>query len=284
MKLGIISGKGGTGKTTIAISIAELEKGSISIDADVDASNMFLYYDGKDIDKEYFSGNEIAQVDSNICIQCGQCNQVCKFDAIDMGKVSPLKCEGCGACEIICPVDAISLVEQKTADIYETQTPTGKIFRADMEIGGDGSGLLVSRLRKKAEKDESESGITILDGSPGIGCSVIASITNNDLVLIVTEPTKSGKEDFIRVHQLTEHFGIDSIVCINKYDINEDMSLEIESYCKEKEIPLVGKIPFDEKIVESINNLKPIIYYEDSRANLAIREMWKTIKEKYINF
>ncbi|MCF6462358.1 ATP-binding protein [Clostridium sp. Cult1] len=284
MKLGIISGKGGTGKTTIAISIAELEKGSISIDADVDASNMFLYYDGKDIDKEYFSGNEIAQVDSNICIQCGQCNQVCKFDAIDMGKVSPLKCEGCGACEIICPVDAISLVEQKTADIYETETPIGKIFRADMEIGGDGSGLLVSRLRKKAEKDESESGITILDGSPGIGCSVIASITNNDLVLIVTEPTKSGKEDFIRVHQLTEHFGIDSIVCINKYDINEDMSLEIESYCKEKEIPLVGKIPFDEKIVESINNLKPIIYYEDSRANLAIREMWKTIKEKYINF
>ena len=284
MKLGIISGKGGTGKTTIAISIAELEKGSISIDADVDASNMFLYYDGKDIDKEYFSGNEIAQVDSNICIQCGQCNQVCKFDAIDMGKVSPLKCEGCGACEIIGPVDAISLVEQKTADIYETETPIGKIFRADMEIGGDGSGLLVSRLRKKAEKDESESGITILDGSPGIGCSVIASITNNDLVLIVTEPTKSGKEDFIRVHQLTEHFGIDSIMCINKYDINEDMSLEIESYCKEKEIPLVGKIPFDEKIVESINNLKPIIYYEDSRANLAIREMWKTIKEKYINF
>ncbi len=113
---------------------------------------MFLYYDGKDIDKEYFSGNEIAQVDSNICIQCGQCNQVCKFDAIDMGKVSPLKCEGCGACEIICPVDAISLVEQKTADIYETETPIGKIFRADMEIGGDGSGLLVSRLRKKRKK------------------------------------------------------------------------------------------------------------------------------------
>lgn len=284
MKLGIISGKGGTGKTTIAISIAELEKGSISIDADVDASNMFLYYDGEDIDKEYFSGSEIAQVDSNICTQCGQCNQVCKFDAIDMGKVNPLKCEGCGACQIICPVDAINLVEQKTADIYETQTPTGKIFRADMEIGGDGSGLLVSRLRKKAEKHESKSGITILDGSPGIGCAVIASITNNDLVLIVTEPTKSGREDFIRVHQLTEHFGIDSIVCINKYDINEDMSLEIENYCKEEEIPVVGKIPFDEEIVESINSLKPIIYYEDSKANLAIREMWKTIKEKYINF
>ncbi|MCF6464375.1 ATP-binding protein [Clostridium sp. Cult2] len=283
MKLGIISGKGGTGKTTIAISIAELEKGSISIDADVDASNMFLYYDGEDLDKEYFSGNHIAEVDSDICIQCGQCNEVCKFDAIDMGKVNPLKCEGCGACQIICPVDAISLVKQKTADIYETKTPIGKIFRADMEIGGDGSGLLVSRLRKKAEKFKPESGITILDGSPGVGCAVIASITNNDLVLIVTEPTKSGEEDFIRVHQLTEHFGIDSLVCINKYDINEEMSLEIENYCKEKEIPLVGKIPFDEKIVESINSLKSIIYYKDSKANFAIREMWKTIKEKYIN-
>lgn len=283
MRLGIVSGKGGTGKTTIAISIAELEKGSIRVDADVDASNMYLYYDGKDIDREYFSGNDIAQVDLNLCIQCGKCNRVCKFDAIDKGHVNPLKCEGCGACALVCPEKAISFVEQKTADIYTTEIDNGKIFRADMEIGGDGSGLLVSRLRKKAEEYEKDQVLTILDGSPGIGCSVIASITSNDFVLIVTEPTKSGMEDFIRVYELTEHFNIKALACINKYDINEEMSLEIENYCKNKGIPLVGKIPFDETIIESINNLKPIIYYDNSKANHAIRSMWKQIKQNYIN-
>lgn len=283
MRLGIISGKGGTGKTTIAVSIAELEKASIRIDADVDASNMYLYYDGKDIDKEYFSGNDIASVDKDLCIKCGKCNEVCRFDAINMGDVNPLKCEGCGACTLVCPNEAISLVEQKTADIYTTEVSNGKIFRADMEIGGDGSGLLVSRLRKKAEEYETKSGLTILDGSPGIGCPVIASITNNDKVLIVTEPTKSGLEDFTRVFQLTEHFNIPALACINKYDINEEVTNEIEIYCKDKGIPLVGKIPYDETVVKSINDLKPIIYYENSKANCAIREMWKEIKENYIN-
>ena len=152
MRLGIISGKGGTGKTTIAIAIAELEKAAIIIDADVDAANMYLYYDGEDIDKEYFSGNDIALVDSDLCTKCGKCSEICKFDAIDMGVVNPLKCEGCGACTLICPEKAISLVEQKTADIYITKIPNGHIFISDMEIGGDGSGLLISRLRQKAEK------------------------------------------------------------------------------------------------------------------------------------
>lgn len=283
MRLGIISGKGGTGKTTIAISIAELEKGSVSIDADVDASNMYLYYDGKDIDSEYFSGNDVAQVNTDICTKCGRCNEVCRFNAIYKGEVDTLKCEGCGACQIVCPEAAIFLVEQKTADIYVTETSSGKIFRADMEVGGDGSGLLVSRLRKKAEQYQTKSGFTILDGSPGVGCAVIASITNNDRVLIVTEPTKSGKEDFIRAYELTKHFNIPALACINKYDINEDMSFEIESFCKEEGIPLVGKIPFDDIIVDSINNLKSIIYYEDSKANQAIRQMWDIIKENYIN-
>lgn len=283
MRLGIISGKGGTGKTTIATSIAELEKGSVRIDADVEASNMYLYYDGEDRDKEYFSGSQVAHVDTNLCTQCGLCNEVCKFDAIDLGKVNELKCEGCGACTIVCPEKAIDLVEEKTADIYITEIPDGNIFRAEMEIGGDGSGLLVSRLRQKAEKHVGNSTITILDGSPGIGCSVIASITGNHWLLIVTEPTKSGIEDFIRVYQLTEHFNIPAMVCVNKYDINEEVTLDIEGYCKENHIPLVGKIPFDETVVQSINELKPIIYYENSKANQAIRHMWNRMKEDYLN-
>ncbi len=281
MRLAVISGKGGTGKTTIATSIAELENGSVRIDADVEASNMYLYYNGKDMDKEYFSASQVAYVDLNLCTQCGICNETCKFDAIDLGKVKELKCEGCGACVIACPEEAITLIEEKTADIYRTEIPNGNIFRAEMGIGADGSGLLVSRLRKKAEK-YGENTLIILDGSPGIGCPVIASITGNHWVLIVTEPTKSGFDDFLRVCQLIEHFHIPAMVCINKYDINKEVTLKIEDYCKKNNIPLVGKIPFDEAIVQSINELKPIIYYENSKANQAIRDMWKKMKEDYL--
>lgn len=281
MRLAVISGKGGTGKTTIATSIAELENGSVRIDADVEASNMYLYYTGKDMDKEYFFASQVAHVDLSLCNQCGICNEICKFDAIDLGKVNELKCEGCGACIIACPEKAITLVEEKTADIYRTEIPNGNIFRAEMEIGADGSGLLISRLRKKAE-EHGENTLTILDGSPGIGCPVIASITGNHWVLIVTEPTKSGFEDFLRVYELTKHFNIPAMVCINKYDINEEVTVEIEDYCKKNNIPLVGKIPFDETIVQSINELKPIIYYENSKANQAIRDMWRKIKEDYL--
>lgn len=283
MRFGIISGKGGTGKTTIAVSIAELEKDAIRIDADVDASNMYLYYDGEIVEKEEFFGNDIAIVDSSKCIECGKCDEVCKFDAIHRGKVDTLRCEGCGACAFVCPENAISFKEEKAADIYITKTDNGRIFSSRMKIGADGSGLLVSRLRKRAEEFEDESSLTILDGSPGVGCAVIASITANDWVLIVTEPTKSGMSDFIRAHQLTEHFNIPTLACINKYDINEEVTKDIENYCKSKDIPLVGKIPFDEMVVKSINDLKPIIYYKDSRANLAIRKMWDLIKENYIN-
>ncbi|QQY79852.1 MinD superfamily P-loop ATPase [Keratinibaculum paraultunense] len=281
MRLAVISGKGGTGKTTIATSIAELENGSVRIDADVEASNMYLYYTGKDMDKEYFSASQVAYVDLSLCNQCGICNEICKFDAIDLGKVNELKCEGCGACIISCPEKAITLVEEKTADIYRTEIPNGNIFRAKMEIGADGSGLLISHLREKAE-EYGKNTLTILDGSPGIGCPVIASITGNHWVLIVTEPTKSGFEDFLRVYELTKHFNIPAMVCINKYDINEEVTAEIEDYCKKNNIPLVGKIPFDETIVQSINELKPIIYYENSKANQAIRNMWKKMKEDYL--
>jgi len=282
MRLAIVSGKGGTGKTTIATSIAELEQSFVRIDGDVEASNMYLYYDGENIDREYFSGGKVANVDLDICTKCGLCNEVCKFNAIDKGIVDGLRCEGCIACSVVCPVDAIDFVEEKTADIRTTKIPNGNIFWAQMEIGGDGSGLLISRMRQKAEEYETRKGITILDGSPGIGCSVIASITANDWVLIITEPTKSGLEDFNRIYELTKHFNIPALACINKYDINEEMTKEIENYCMKNKIPLVGKIPYDEVVIESINNLKPIIYYENSKANLAIREMWNEIKKNYL--
>lgn len=279
MNIAIVSGKGGTGKTTIALSIGELEKGTVKIDGDVDASNMYLYYNGEDENMGDFFGAKVAVVDSSICIQCGKCSNACKFNAIKNGIVNKLKCEGCSTCSLVCPVEAIKLEDEKTAEMYITKEPNGIISRAEIEIGGEGSGLLISELRKNVREYEKNSEYTIIDGSPGIGCSVISSITGNDATIIVTEPTKSGLKDLIRVYELTKHFNIPAFTVINKYDINEEMVLEIENFCKDEGIPVVGKIPYDETIARSINELKPIIYYENSMANKAIREMWKNVKE-----
>lgn len=283
MKIAVISGKGGTGKTTVSIAISELEKDSNKVDCDVDSPNMYLYYDGDNINKSKFFGSEIAKVASSLCIECGKCTDVCRFEAIKDGKVDPFMCEGCGACEIVCPTNAIRLQKEKTADMYITDTVNGKLSRSEMEIGSDGSGKLITELRRNIRDYEEDSKFTIVDGSPGIGCSVISSITGNDGVIIVTEPTKSGIEDFKRVSNLCKHFNIKTFVSINKFDINEDITKEIEEYCIDNDIDLVGNIPYDKTVMESINNLKPIIYYEESIANKAIRDMWNNVKKKIKN-
>ena len=282
MELTVISGKGGTGKTTIALALSELAKDVVKADCDVDAPNLYLFYDGRDIKKEYFYGEKKAVIDKKFCADCKECEKVCQFDAIKDGIVNPFKCEGCGACILVCPQKAIGLKEKKTADVYITQTDKGIISRAQMEVGSEGSGKLITMLRSNARKFADENSLIIIDGSPGIGCPVISSITGSDAVLIVTEPTQSGLEDFMRVMELCRHFGVLTLACINKYDINEKVAEEIESFCRENDVYLIGKIPYDDKVMKSINELKPIVYYEDSKANNAIRKMWDNIQE-YIN-
>lgn len=278
----MISGKGGTGKTTIAIALSELAKNVVKVDCDVDAPNLYLFYKGKDIKKEYFYGGKKAIIDKKFCINCKKCEIVCRFDAIKDGIVNTFKCEGCGACILVCPQKAIRLKEEKNADIYITQTNKGIISRAQMEVGSEGTGKLITLLRKNARKFVNKGTLTIIDGSPGIGCPVISSITGSDAVLIVTEPTQSGLEDFIRIVELCRHFGTLTFVCINKYDINKRITEKIENFCMEGNICMVGRIPYDSTVIKSINELKPIVYYEDSKANYAIRQMWDNIRE-YIN-
>lgn len=278
MELVVLSGKGGTGKTTIATSLAELAEDVIRIDCDVDAPNFYMFYKGKDIKKNEFIGGKKASINESLCIKCGKCETVCRFDAIENLNINPFSCEGCGACILVCPQKAINFEDEKIAEAFITELDKGIISRAEMEIGSDGSGKLISYLRKNGKQFSADEKLIISDGSPGIGCSVISSITGSDAVLVVTEPTKSGLEDLMRVVALCQHFGVFTMVCINKFDINEEMSNKIEEFIKKEGLVLAGKIPYDDTVMKSINELKPIIYYEDSKASSAIKEMWQNIK------
>ncbi|MBU3213773.1 ATP-binding protein [Clostridium estertheticum] len=281
MELVILSGKGGTGKTTIATALAELAKDVTRIDCDVDAPNLYMFYKGQDIERSEFIGGKKAVIDESLCTKCAICETVCKFEAIENCKINLFACEGCGSCTLVCPQNAISLKSEKTAETFITKLDTGIISRAEMDIGSDGSGLLVTLLRKNGRKFNDKEKLTILDGSPGIGCPVIASITGSDAVLAVTEPTKSGLGDLKRVVELCEHFGVITMVCINKYDINEEVAKEIEDFVYDKGLKIVGKIPYDDIVMKSINELKPITCYKESIAEKAIEDMWSIIKELF---
>ena len=280
MKLVVLSGKGGTGKTTVAVSISDLVEDVVMVDCDVDAANMHLYYDREVIEEKDYIGNKIAFVDKDLCTDCGVCNPYCKFDSIDSGNINTLTCEGCGVCKLVCPEDAIELKEIKNAQMKVIKTDKGIITKADVEIGSEGSGKLITALKTMADEYNKENSLTVIDGSPGVGCPVIASITGADQALLVIEPTKSGLSDFLRVKELCDHFGMPIMVCINKYDINTDISREIENYCEDEEVEVVGKIPYDALVVKSVNELVPIVKYDKSPAGREIKKMWKIIKIK----
>lgn len=278
MQLVIISGKGGTGKTTIASSLASLSKSKIKIDCDVDASNLHLILNGKDIEEDNFIGAKIARIDPNKCVKCSKCIETCRFGAIKGFVVDALVCEGCGSCRIVCLYDAIRLEDEITGKTIITDNNAGILSRAEMKIGAEGSGKLVTEVRQKAMKYKDDDELIILDGSPGIGCAVMASVTGCNIALIVVEPTQSGLEDFKRVLSLCKSFELKSLVCINKFNINEDMSENIESFCKWENIEVVGRIPFDDNVKIALNELKPLVNY-DGPASDEIKKMWEKIKK-----
>ncbi|MFO8087749.1 MAG: 4Fe-4S binding protein [Bacteroidales bacterium] len=260
----IISGKGGTGKTSLTASLAAKMENTIFTDCDVDAADLYLLLT-PDIKKTHkFPGAEFAYIHQNKCTSCGICQSLCRFDAIkqDNGvySISDFSCEGCKLCMHACPEGAIEMQQEENSEWYESQTRFGPMIHARLGLGEDLSGKLVAKLRERAREKASElnADYILTDGPPGVGCPVIASITGADLGVVVTEPTMSGLGDLKRVHQLARQFNIPLKVVINKADINIEMAERIDKYCQEMEIGVLAHIPYDNVFLEAMMQQKTI--------------------------
>ena len=283
-QLTIISGKGGTGKTMVAGALAVLAQGKVMADGDVDAPNLHLILGPSPVSEEEFSGARIVVKDEELCTECGLCREHCRFNAVTAElAVDPIRCEGCGVCAHVCPTGALRLADDHTGYIRVAETCYGPFVHARLRIGAEASGKLVHQVRLRAREiaERKGLGLVILDGSPGIGCPVIASLSGADLALVVTEPTLSAMADLERIVGVACHFGVEALVCINKYDLNLDNTRDIERYCQGEGLGTVGVIPFDEKVPASIRQGVPIVEYPDSAAAQAIEGVWISVKERW---
>jgi MinD superfamily P-loop ATPase len=279
-QLAIVSGKGGTGKTTLAAAFASLARNKVLIDCDVDAADLHLLLRPKVLKQEKYYGGRSPRVDLEKCTQCGLCTEVCRFNAIENGVVDYVSCDGCGFCSHICPENAIIMEEAFSGDWFVSDTPYGPFVHARLGIGEENSGKLVTVVRKKATEiaEEKNLGLILIDGPPGIGCPVTASLTGVDLILAVTEPTLSGIHDLERILKLAEHFKIPSMACINKFDINLQNSEKIGSYCESNGSKIIGKIPYEHKVVEALVNRKTVMEYPCNEIQGIVRRMWEQVE------
>lgn len=297
-QLVILSGKGGTGKTTVAASFIALAQNKAFADCDVDAPNLHLIHEiAAAAEVADFYGYQKAVKYDEYCNDCGKCQELCQFGAIKDGKVNPYECEGCGVCEAFCPSTgedgkkAIRLEKNISGKTILYKNGNDVFSSAELKMGNGASGKLVTQVRRNLYNSmQGQAGhsaphhcsppnmeFVIIDGSPGIGCPVIASVTGIDMVLVVTEPTLSGMHDMERIVETAGKFGAACVICINKFDVNFVNAGKIEEYCRQRKIPMVGKIPFDPQVVESVNAGKPVVLLENSPAKDAILSIWGTV-------
>lgn len=287
-ELVVISGKGGTGKTSLVASFAALSKNSVLADCDVDAADLHLLAAPSVARRGPFTGGKRARIDASLCTACGQCEELCRFDAIHLDgpenmafaatyQVDQTACEGCGVCAWFCPSHAIKLEPAVSGEWFVSETRFGPMVHARLGAAQENSGKLVSLVRTKAKliAEQRHIDLLIIDGSPGIGCPVIASITGADLTLVVTEPTPSGLHDMERVADLTRHFGIPVAVCINKWDLNGEMSRLIETKARDRGMTLAGRIRYDRTVTEAQVEGKAIVEYGRGSSATDIRRVWK---------
>ena len=278
----IISGKGGTGKTTITAAFAALAKNAVLADCDVDAADLHLLLK-PDVKKTVgFHGLPVASINEEECIDCKKCISHCQFNAItDEISVKYEACEGCGVCELVCPVHAVTMIQRDSGFLYESETRFGPMVHGRLNTAEESSGKLVTEVRLHAEKvaEQKQKEVVIIDGPPGVGCPVISSITGVDMVVVVTEPTFSGIHDLKRVIEVANHFEIPQSVIINKKDINPKKVGEIESFCKTKQIPLLGIIPYDTVFTKAMIAEKTIPEFDNGQSKYSVNEAWRSLVE-----
>jgi MinD superfamily P-loop ATPase len=284
MEIAVISGKGGTGKTSITASFATLGNEVVLVDCDVDAANMYLLFNPVHEEESVFVSGHKAVIDYELCTSCGLCMNHCRFDAISEKNgsivISEISCDGCFLCSRVCPEKAITMVASDKSMMYAGSFRNGRMIYGRLAPGEENSGKLVNVVREKASRIASQYNLDtiILDGPPGIGCPVISTITGVDKVVIVTEPTISGLRDMERAIEVVQKFNIPSFVIINKYDINESVSKQIEEWCSRKNIIIAGVIPFDRQITEAMIMSKSINEFNpESETSKKILKIWNTV-------
>jgi MinD superfamily P-loop ATPase len=286
----IISGKGGTGKTSIVASFAAMDGKKVLADCDVDAADLHLILEPTVQSSEAFYGGNEAVIRTEDCVGCGECEARCRFGAVRVGRnqagettysIDPIACEGCGVCVYVCPVDAIDFTRKKNGEWFISDTRHGTMVHAKLGIAEENSGKLVTLVRNQAKQIAKEQGapLIIVDGAPGIGCPVIASITGADMVLVVTEPTMSGLHDLERVVALARHFSIRTVVCINKFDLNEEMTAAIEHRTAELGAEVIGRVRYDVAVTKAQLEKKSIVEYCDTEVTREIKNMWSRLQE-----
>ncbi len=289
----VISGKGGTGKTSVVASFAALAKNKVLADCDVDAADLHLVLSPKILRREEFSGGKTASIVANKCVGCGKCASLCRFDAIRLDgpaddvvgktyRIDPIACEGCGVCAYFCPVDAVVFSPRINGEWFVSETRHGPMVHAKLGIAEENSGKLVTTIRREAKRiaEENSLDLLIIDGSPGIGCPVIASITGATMVLIVTEPTLSGLHDLDRVADLAECFNIPATVCVNKSDINPEMTVRIREHCLERSIEVLGEIRYDTAVTRAQIEGKSVVEYDNGYASRDIKSLWDSVAHR----
>jgi len=303
-QLVILSGKGGTGKTTVAAALAHLASRELSLvlaDADVDASNLELVLDPARQEEHDFTGSQVAVIDPARCTACGVCAEVCRFEAVVVpspgvwreggrrrGKgtgtygIDPLACEGCAACAYRCPADAIRMEEQRDGQWFRSTTRFGPLFHAHLFAGQENSGKLVTLVKQQARLLGQDTGAALLlvDGPPGIGCPVISASSGMDLALHVVEPTVSGMHDLERVLATADHFGVQSLVAINKADLNSARSDEVAAFCAERGVELAGRIPYDTVVTEAMVQGHPVTEHTDGPVAEALQDVWGRVRKQ----
>ena len=288
-ELAIISGKGGTGKTSITACFAALVEGAVLADCDVDAADLHLVLDPTDTRARPFVGGKVAVLDASACTACGACAEACRFGAIVADsrngnggaryEIDRIRCEGCGVCAYVCPENAVRLEEENCGEWLVSQTRLGSLVHARLHAARGNSGKLVTLVRGVARELAEQQGASLIlvDGPPGIGCPVIASLTGTDVALIVTEPSLSGLHDLARIAGLTRQLRVPTAVCVNKWDLSTDVTDELERVCGDKGIPVIGRVPYDRAMTDAQVRGVSLIEYGPGEAASAIRDLWERL-------